>query len=95
MRSNMIELGLELAGERSPVRLVETFCRGAQQLVSAKRAAVGILDGGGALEHIVIRGMDAKAGSEFESLLPAKGALGERGGLRREQPRKRMQKRFR
>src|SRR5262245_12692261 len=47
VRLRVIELALELASERSPVRLVERFCRGAQEVLSAQCAAVGMLDDDG------------------------------------------------
>ena len=74
-RLRVIELGLELACERSPTRLAENFCRGAQDIVGAERAAVGMLDGAGRLEHVVMRGMDAAAAARLESMQAPGGAL--------------------
>lgn len=55
--SAVIELGLELASERDPGRLVELCCRGAQDILSAQRAAIGILrDDGPGLEYLSVPG---------------------------------------
>ena len=76
--SAVIELGLELASERDPGQLVELCCRGAQDILSAQRAAVGILrDDGSGLEHLAVPGSGAPAPAALSALLPAYGVLGE------------------
>jgi diguanylate cyclase (GGDEF)-like protein len=76
--SAVIELGLELASERDPGQLVELCCRGAQDILSAQRAAVGILrDDGSGLEHLAVPGSGAPAPAALSALLPATGVLGE------------------
>jgi diguanylate cyclase (GGDEF)-like protein/PAS domain S-box-containing protein len=76
--SAVIELGLELASERDPGRLVELCCRGAQDILSAQRAAVGILrnDGSG-LEYLSVPGSGGSAPAALSALLPASGVVGE------------------
>jgi diguanylate cyclase (GGDEF)-like protein/PAS domain S-box-containing protein len=76
--SALIELGLQLASHREPAKLVERFCRGAQDILSAQCVAVGMLDGSGvALEHLAVRGMDERARTAFGGLLPMEGVLGQ------------------
>lgn len=76
--SAVIELGLELASERDPGRLVELCCRGAQDILSAQRAAIGILrDDGSGLEYLSVPGFAGSAPATLSALLPALGVLGE------------------
>ena len=45
-RLNMlIELGQELASERDPYRVLESFCKSARQIIDAEESAVGVLNG--------------------------------------------------
>ena len=45
-RLNMlIELGQELASERDPHRVLESFCKSARQIIDAEESAVGVLNG--------------------------------------------------
>jgi diguanylate cyclase (GGDEF)-like protein/PAS domain S-box-containing protein len=76
--SAVIELGLELASERDPKQLVELCCRGAQDILSAQRAAIGILrnDGSG-LEYLSVPGFGGWVPAALSTLLPASGVLGE------------------
>ncbi len=47
-RLNMlIELGQELASERDPWRVLETFCKSARQIIDAEESAVGVLNNEG------------------------------------------------
>ncbi|HYL87597.1 MAG TPA: response regulator [Burkholderiales bacterium] len=76
--SAVIELGLELSSEREPSRLVKVFCRGAQDIVSARDAAVGVIGGeDGALEHLYTEGMGERSCAALHALLPRGGILGE------------------
>ncbi len=43
----LIDLGQDLAAERTPGRVLENFCRSARQIVEAQEAAVGLLNGDG------------------------------------------------
>lgn len=44
-RLNMlIDLGQELASEHDPLRVLESFCRSAREIVEAQEAAVGVID---------------------------------------------------
>jgi diguanylate cyclase (GGDEF)-like protein/PAS domain S-box-containing protein len=55
----LIELGIELAAEREPGRLLETGCRTAQNICVARYAAIGILgEDGQQLDRFVSRGLD-------------------------------------
>ena len=76
--SAVIELGLELSSEREPSRLVKLFCRGAQDIVSARDAAVGVMGReDGALKHLYTDGMGARSCAALHALLPRGGILGE------------------
>ncbi|OWW18975.1 hypothetical protein AYR66_05220 [Noviherbaspirillum denitrificans] len=58
----LIELGIELASERDPQRLLASSCRVVQDICVAKYAAVGILaEDRGRLEYFLMRGMDETA----------------------------------
>jgi diguanylate cyclase len=76
--SAVIELGLELASERDPQRLIELCCRGAQDILSAQRAALGILrNDSPALEYLAVPGFGGAVPATLSALLPAGGLLGE------------------
>lgn len=76
--SAVIELGLELASAREPRELIELCCRGAQDILSAQRAAIGILGGDGErLAHLSVPGFGGVAPAALSALLPASGVLGE------------------
>lgn len=54
----LIELGIELAAQRDPERLLDVSCRVAQDICVAQHAAIGIMNSdNGSLRHFVTRGM--------------------------------------
>lgn len=54
----LIELGIELAAERTPQRLLEISCRVVQDICVARYAAIGIAASNGrTLQHFVTRGL--------------------------------------
>ncbi|MBK1717622.1 EAL domain-containing protein [Thiocystis violacea] len=53
----LIELGLELASEREPGRLLELFSRAVQDIMNARYAAAALLDRGGRVTHLATRGL--------------------------------------
>lgn len=57
--TRIIELGLDLASERNPVALTDLFCRGLQDIFSARYVGVVILGPGGAPCQFSARGLDA------------------------------------
>jgi diguanylate cyclase (GGDEF)-like protein/PAS domain S-box-containing protein len=74
----LIELGIELASERNPERLLASSCRVVQDICVAKYAAVGILaDNRTRLEHFVMRGMDESALAQMPWPSPCDGLLGD------------------
>ncbi|MDQ2697037.1 MAG: response regulator [Pseudomonadota bacterium] len=74
----LLEITLALAAEREPLRLLETFCRGAQHLLSARYAGLGILDEDGrALRCFVTKGLDADAQARLGLPSPQAGVLGQ------------------
>jgi PAS domain S-box-containing protein len=64
----LIELGHQLAVERSPVSLLENFCRSARKIIGAKYAVVGMLEDGSSLRYFLTSGMRADAFSDSENL---------------------------
>ena len=74
----LIELGIELASERNPQRLLASSCRVVQDICVSKYAAVGILtEDRSRLEHFVMRGMDEAALARMPWPSPQDGLLGE------------------
>lgn len=53
----LIELGLELASERDPDRLLKLFVRAAQDILNVRHAAAGLMDQGGRVVHLATRGL--------------------------------------
>jgi signal transduction histidine kinase len=76
--SALIELGLELASQRDPLYLLDTCCRAAQDIFSAKYAVVGVLDEEGqALAHVFVRGYASENKARLLALHPRAGLLGQ------------------
>ncbi|HYC42822.1 MAG TPA: EAL domain-containing protein [Noviherbaspirillum sp.] len=74
----LIELGIELASERNPQRLLASSCRVVQDICVAKYAAVGILsEDRSRLEHFVMRGMEETALAVMPWPSPQDGILGD------------------
>ncbi|MBI4663525.1 MAG: response regulator [Verrucomicrobia bacterium] len=62
----LLELGLDLASERGVTRLLDVFCRGAHNIMSARHAAVGILNTEGqTLRYFVNKGLSADQQTEL------------------------------
>jgi signal transduction histidine kinase/DNA-binding response OmpR family regulator len=74
--SGLLELSYELTLHREPGRMLEVFCGASQDIVGARYAAVGMLDGHGGLSHLATRGMDAAGFGEPAAVRPA-GVLAE------------------
>ncbi|MGX2040203.1 EAL domain-containing protein [Methylocaldum sp. MU1018] len=74
--ATLIELGLELASLRDPERLLETFCRAARDVCTARYAVVGLLDENGERpSRIYTRGFEDRASLPPESFSPRTGIL--------------------
>ncbi|MGH9938963.1 MAG: hybrid sensor histidine kinase/response regulator, partial [Blastocatellia bacterium] len=57
--SRLIDLGQQLAAERDPERVIETFCNAAREIVGARYATVGMLEEDGVtLRHFFTSGFD-------------------------------------
>ena len=64
--SAVVEAGLEMASEREPKALLDLFCRAAQDVISARYVAVGILDAAGdSIETLFARGFSAEELGRF------------------------------
>ncbi len=75
--TTLIEAGLELTAQRDPLRLLETLCRAAQDIVGGKYVAVGILDEEQpTLRHFVARGIDPETQARLGAPAPRAGLLG-------------------
>lgn len=73
----LIELGIELAAERDPIRLLEISCRVLQDICVSKYAAIGILDQSGEqLDRFITRGMDEEVLARLQFPSPRVGTLG-------------------
>jgi signal transduction histidine kinase/DNA-binding response OmpR family regulator len=74
--SMLIELGQQLAAERDPVQLLQTFCRAARHIVGAKYGAVWILDADErTLKHFLTSGFDAEFADGADISRAAQGML--------------------
>ena len=75
--SALIELGIDLAAERDPARLIYIGCRVAQNICVAKYAIVGILDDSDTdLNHFVTCGLSGEAQARLGVPQPRAGILG-------------------
>jgi diguanylate cyclase (GGDEF)-like protein len=58
--TGLIDMGIDMARERDPQRLLDIACRVARHISVAGYAVIGIVEpGGGALRHFVTRGLEA------------------------------------
>ena len=74
----ILELGQRLALEHDRQKLLETFCQGARDILSARYAALGILDAGGKrLSPFLIAGVDAETAARLGAPSPQRGILGQ------------------
>jgi signal transduction histidine kinase/CheY-like chemotaxis protein len=65
----MIELGLQLASERDPQRLLASFCGSIRKIIGAKYAVVGVLDKENrGLRYLFASGMNAETAARLGSL---------------------------
>jgi len=83
----MIELGLQLASERDPQRLLASFCGSSRKIIGAKYAVIGVLDQEDrSLSYLFASGMSHETAARFSSpqqRLPVpEGILSERHPLR-------------
>jgi signal transduction histidine kinase len=65
----LLELSQQLALERDPRRLLQQFCDASRNLLAARQAAIGILDGE-SLRYFVSSSPDRDAGDNESALLP-------------------------
>lgn len=73
----LIELGIELAAERSPQHLIEIGCRVAQDICVGRYAAIGVgTKNGSALQYFVTRGVDQATRSRMMPPSLRAGVLG-------------------
>ena len=64
----LVDLGLELGSERDPRQLLQRFCHAAREIIGARYAIAGILDGDGLrLRYFFLSGMDAPTASRLGS----------------------------
>ena len=75
--SALIELGINLAAERNPARLLKVGCHAMQNICTAKYAIVGIPDEqGDGLDHFYCRGLDDRTLALIGRPAPRGGILG-------------------
>jgi PAS domain-containing protein len=73
----LVELGLDLASQRTAADLLELFCRAAQDIMSAHYVGIGILDAEAErLRLWASRGLGDEADAAFASADPLGGLLG-------------------
>ncbi|HEY8101350.1 MAG TPA: EAL domain-containing protein [Burkholderiaceae bacterium] len=73
----LIELGIELSGEREPASLIEIACRVVQHIGVSKYAGIGLLaEDGQSLSHFAGRGLDNEKERLLASISPREGLLG-------------------
>jgi signal transduction histidine kinase len=73
----LIDLGLDLGSERDPTRLLQSFCHRAREVIGARYAVVGVLNGDGlGLRHCITSGMEAATALRLASLDPRQSVLG-------------------
>ncbi|MGN6388738.1 MAG: EAL domain-containing protein [Burkholderiaceae bacterium] len=75
--TRLVELGLDLAAERDPARMIDILCRAAHGICGATCAAVAVLDdAGAAFAHCFARGLDGDVLAALRALPPDAGLLG-------------------
>ncbi len=73
----LIELGHQMAAERDPFYLLESFCHSARRIVGAKYAAIAVLDDDNEkVLHFLTSGMTAEAAEAIGSPPVGRGLLG-------------------
>ncbi len=67
--TGLIDMGIDMARERDPQRLLDIACRVARHIGVAGYAVIGMIEpGGGPLRHLVTRGLDAPAQARLARL---------------------------
>ncbi len=75
--TRLVEIGLDLAAERDPGRMLEILCRAAHGICDAKYAAVAIVnDNGIGLGFCCTRGLDSNMVTQLRALPHSAGVLG-------------------
>lgn len=75
--TRLVELGLDLAAERDPARMLEILCRAAHGICGAQFAAVAMLeDDGRRLRYCFARGLSEEALAALRQIAPHSGVLG-------------------
>jgi signal transduction histidine kinase/DNA-binding response OmpR family regulator len=73
----LIHLGQQLTLERDPLRVVEGYCQTAREVIGARYAAIGLLDGDGqGLGRFFISGLGAGAAARIRPPAPQAGLVG-------------------
>ena len=73
----LIDLGLHLGSSRESRQLLKSFCDAAREILGARYAIVGVLDGDALhLRRLVTSGMDRATAERLGSLAPRQGVLG-------------------
>ena len=83
----LVELGLDLAGQREVSEMLEMFCHAARDIMNAKLAVVCVVHDNGRLQHLATWGMSADQARQVQSVFePTAGVFGEL--LHAEKPRR-------
>ncbi|WP_020470753.1 PAS domain S-box protein [Zavarzinella formosa] len=72
----LVELGQRLGSERDPAKIIEAFGSAAREIVGARYAVVGVLNGGGAYRFVITSGMDVAMSARIGRPAPLTGVLG-------------------
>jgi PAS domain S-box-containing protein len=72
--ASLVEIGLDLSSQRKTGKLLELFCRAAQDMLSARYAGVAILEGG-VVRHFAARGLpEGREAQVLDAVVRSKGA---------------------
>jgi diguanylate cyclase (GGDEF)-like protein len=75
--ARLLQLDLALSSERNPEEILRVFCRSAQDIISSRYVAVGMLNAEGhQLQHFAARGLDAETQAMLGASDPKNGVLG-------------------
>ena len=75
--TELIDLGLQLGSERDVRQLLQSFCHAAREIIGARCAAVGVLNGDGSqLRHYMTSGLDAATAARLGTPGPRQAVLG-------------------
>src|SRR5262249_28110069 len=73
----LVEVGGQLGLERDPLRLIESYCHAAREIIGARYAAIGLLaDGGRQFGHFFWSGLESHIAANILIPSPQQGLVG-------------------